>query len=241
MSLAGGAAVAIWHDIAPEGRQAFYEWHGEEHMPERVGIPGFLRGRRYVALDADLEFFNLYEATRPETLTGPDYRDRLDNPSPWTTETVRHFRKVARSLCRVAASFGAGQGGLVSTWRYDVPTEAADRHVEAMSQEILPSLVASDQVAGAHLLAADAAASAVINAEEKARAEANRVPNWIIALEGWGDARDFRACCDAALPSQVLQATGVIDPAVVGHYQIQLTVSEADVDPRVDRATGSRR
>ena len=55
MSLAGEGAVAIWHDIAPEGREDFYAWHGEEHMPERVGIPGFLRGRRYVAIEAGLK------------------------------------------------------------------------------------------------------------------------------------------------------------------------------------------
>jgi len=50
MSLAGKGAVAIWHDIVPEGRDEFYAWHGREHMPERAGIPGFLRGRRYIAL-----------------------------------------------------------------------------------------------------------------------------------------------------------------------------------------------
>lgn len=36
MSLAGKGAVAIWHDIAPKGRVAFYSWHGQEHMPERA-------------------------------------------------------------------------------------------------------------------------------------------------------------------------------------------------------------
>ena len=49
MSLAGQAVVAIWNGIAPEGRTEFYEWHNREHMPERVGIPGFRRGRRYIA------------------------------------------------------------------------------------------------------------------------------------------------------------------------------------------------
>jgi len=70
MSLAGQGAVAIWHDIAPEGRSDFYAWHGREHMPERVGIPGFLRGRRYIALDGAPEFFNLYETAARETVAG---------------------------------------------------------------------------------------------------------------------------------------------------------------------------
>jgi hypothetical protein len=29
MALSGEGAVAIWHDIAPEGRETFYAWHGQ--------------------------------------------------------------------------------------------------------------------------------------------------------------------------------------------------------------------
>ena len=70
MSLAGEAVVSIWHGIAPEGRDAFYAWHVHEHMPERVGIPGFLRGRRYIAERGGPEFFTLYEASTVEVLGG---------------------------------------------------------------------------------------------------------------------------------------------------------------------------
>src|SRR5215470_5785138 len=77
MSLAGQAVVAIWNGIAPEGRTEFYEWHNREHMPERVGIPGFRRGRRYIAKYGTPEFFTLYEAESPEVLVGQDYLNRL--------------------------------------------------------------------------------------------------------------------------------------------------------------------
>ncbi len=40
MSLAGMGVVAIWHDLLPEARAEFYEWHNREHMPERAGTPG---------------------------------------------------------------------------------------------------------------------------------------------------------------------------------------------------------
>ena len=63
MSLAGRGAVAIWHDIAPEGRDAFYAWHGNEHMPERLAIPGFLRGRRYAAIEGAPEAGRAQKAT----------------------------------------------------------------------------------------------------------------------------------------------------------------------------------
>lgn len=227
MTLAGKAAVAIWHDIAPEGRAQFYDWHGSEHMPERVGIPGFRRGRRYVAIDADLEFFNLYEAEAPAVLTGPGYRDRLDSPTPWTVDTVKHFRRVARSLCRVAASLGAGQGGLMATLRYDVPDEAAAAHVRALADDLLPGLAGHGDVAGAHLLVADADASAVGNAESRARGVDNAVPRWIVLVEGWGDAAAFAALCRSALAAERL--AGASGPAALGLYQLQATVDRGDL------------
>ena len=51
MSLDGTGVVAIWHDLLPEAKADFYEWHNREHMPERLAIPGFRRGRRYIATE----------------------------------------------------------------------------------------------------------------------------------------------------------------------------------------------
>ena len=100
MSLAGQAVVAIWNGIAPEGRTEFYEWHNREHMPERVGIPGFRRGRRYIAKYGTPEFFTLYEADSAEVLVGQDYLNRLNNPTPWTQRVPPTFFRdtVARHL-----------------------------------------------------------------------------------------------------------------------------------------------
>jgi len=219
MSLAGEGAVAIWHDIAPEGRAAFYDWHGREHMPERLGIPGFLRGRRYIAVEGAPEFFNLYETASRHTVTGADYLARLNAPTPWTVATVPHFRNVARSLCEVAASFGAGQGGLVATFRYAVPEAQAERHRQRVVQEFLPRLAATAGVAGCHLLVADAAASAVETAEKRVRAEKNAVPRWIILVEGWGDGDAFRAACARLVTEEAFSAAEA--PPAFGVYRLQ--------------------
>lgn len=206
MSLAGQGAVAIWHDIAAEGRAAFYGWHGLEHMPERSGIPGFLRGRRYVALSGEPEYFNLYETISPATVKGPDYLARLNSPTPWTRETVRHFRGVSRSLCAVAASFGEGQGGLIATIRYAVDDAGATAHRATMTQSLLPALSQRADIAGCHLLVADAEASAVKTAEQNLRSEANLIPRWVLLIESWGDVLPFTAQCHALLQEPALQA-----------------------------------
>jgi len=219
MSLAGSAAIAIWHDIAAEGRDEFYAWHGHEHMPERVAIEGFIRGRRYVALEGAPEFFNLYEVDAPATLTGAGYRSRLDAPTPWTTSTVRHFRNVARSLCRVVATAGDGEGGLVATFRYDVDACNADAHRSVLSSATLPALANVAGVAGAHLLVADEAASTVETAEKRLRAEKNVIPRWIVMVEGWGEREGFRALCRALAADGTFADAAA--PPVCGVYALQ--------------------
>lgn len=223
MSLAGEGAVAIWHDIAPEGRAEFYAWHGEEHMPERVGIPGFLRGRRYVAIDADLEFFNLYEAQAVEVLKGQDYSARVNAPTPWTFSAVKHFRSVARAICRVAHTSGPAQGGLIATLRYDVPDNIAAAHKAALLRGLVPDLLATRGVAGVHLLVADAQASGAATAEQKARGVANAVPRWVLLLEGWGDEAEFVALAREQLSAEELQALGGEGPFSLGLYRHQIT------------------
>jgi hypothetical protein len=190
MSLRGKGAVAIWHDIAPEGLAEFYAWHGNEHMPERVGIPGFLRGRRYEAVDAKLGFFNLYETVDAAVVAGDAYRARLNAPTPWTIATVKHFRHVARALCAVAWTRGRADGGLIATLSPE--TEVA--------QQALSRLAQAPGISAVHVLAADETASGEVNAEQRARGVANEVPRRSILVEGWADASSFASTVRAVLP-----------------------------------------
>ena len=223
MSLAGHGALTIWHDIIPEGREDFYAWHGEEHMPERLGIPGFLRGRRYVAIDAALEFFNLYEAQSVEVLKGQDYSNRVNNPTPWTLRATTHFRHVARSLCQVKATHGQGHGGLLATLRYDVQPESLDAHVETITQQFLPKAASVAGIAGLHLLLADAQASGEVTAEQRARGTANAIPRQVLLVEGWGDEALFIPMVRELLSATVLKALHIDDHSVLDIYRLQIT------------------
>ena len=223
MGLLGQAAVAIWHDIAPEGRDDFYAWHGQEHMPERLGIPGFLRGRRYIGIGARHEFFNLYEARDIDVLLGKAYADRVNHPTPWTIAAVRHFRSVSRALCHVRGTHGRAQGGLLATLRYDVPAASAQEHIELLNRQVLPAIAALRGVAGVHLLVADAPGSGEPNAEERARGVANVVPRWVVLLEGWGDEPPFMALAREHLGAQPMQANGAVGALHLDIYRHQIT------------------
>jgi hypothetical protein len=225
MSLAGKGAVAIWHDIAPEGRAEFYKWHGMEHMPERAAIAGFLRGRRYVAVEGSApEYFNLYETDSTATLTGSDYIKRLNNPTPWTVATVKHFRGVARALCEVVASVGEGQGGLIATFRYAIDDARVHAHRQNVALIALPRIAHMPGVAGVHLLIADEAASAVETTEKKVRAEKNLIPRWIFLVESWDDIGPFTTLCrEVAQDPAFADATSA--PAF-GVYRLQNSCSK---------------
>jgi hypothetical protein len=114
----GNAAVAIWCDVDLAVKAEFDDWHAHEHMPERLAIPGFLRGSRWESVDGQNATFVLYELESLEVLTAGPYLARLNNPTPWSKKMMPHHRNMVRSLCRVQASFGSGLGQALLTMRF---------------------------------------------------------------------------------------------------------------------------
>jgi hypothetical protein len=218
--LAGGAFVAIWHDVAPEGRAEYYEWHNREHMPERLEVPGFLRGRRYLVERGTPDYFNLYEVDTAEVLTGQDYLARLNNPTSWTRRTVTHIHNVSRSLCRVEASLGRAQGGTMATWRL----EAAEGHEEALrryvAREALPTIFERAGVLGAHFGMTDRSGSDLMTEERKARGSTTLVPGWVILIEGISAAA-VAAAAQRELAPDILQNHGAAGETPLGIYRLE--------------------
>ncbi len=107
--------LLIWNGCRPERMAEYERWYQEEHLPERVGIPGFLSGSRYEALEAqEPRFFTYYETCSPEVLLSPRYRALLADPSPRTRAIMPAFTGMSRTVCRKRASWGiAATGSLV--------------------------------------------------------------------------------------------------------------------------------
>ena len=169
----GKAAVAMWWNVAPEVRAEWEEWHTCEHFPERLAIPGFLRGTRWT--DGNGAYFVLYETTDAAVLTGSAYLERLNNPTPWSRRMMPHHLDMVRSLCLVRCSYGAGVPGAMATVRFSGEP---------------PELPRAKGVTGAHFLEAQPTPSAQ-TAEQKIRggdATADKV-----LLVGGYDAEALRA------------------------------------------------
>lgn len=144
------AFLAIWHDIDPAMEPEWHRWHSYEHMPERVGIPGFLAGRRYMADDAARDrCFTLYEGEDLSVFGSPAYLERLNAPTEWTRRMAPAFRNFTRGACRKVASAGAANGcaGAALTIRLD-PDGALD---EAAATALAERIAGIAGVVGAHI------------------------------------------------------------------------------------------
>ena len=180
----GRAAVAMWWDVPPEVRAEWEDWHSREHMPERLGIPGFLRGTRWIAESGDPSYFVLYEVTNLGTITGEAYLERLNNPTPWSRKMMPHHRNMVRSLCRVRASFGGGLGQAVATIRFSLPPRGGLSVTRRLAAEVLPGLAARRGLSGACLLQSQPAASTPQTTEQKIRGgDANA--DWVLLVCGY--------------------------------------------------------
>lgn len=219
MSLSGSGLLAIWNDIAPQAEAEFAAWHVGEHIPERVGLPGFIAGRRYVAVEAQPKYFNFYEAADAGVFESGAYLARLDDPTPWTKAVVAHFSNTSRTVCDVVASMGQGTGALVLTVR--LPAGAA----EAVSTEVLAAIAGMPGVVGVHLLRGHVDAVARATAETKLRSGPDERIAGLLLVE----------CVEAAslrAPSSLLdEVLSGFDGVRSGRYRLQYVLTQAELAP----------
>lgn len=98
--------LAATTDIEAHNLDEFRAWHDTEHLPERVGLKGFLRGRRYVNTGTGPKFLILYDIINTEIFSGEAYLARLNNPTPWSRRCLTFFRNTNRSLFEISDSLG---------------------------------------------------------------------------------------------------------------------------------------
>ena len=104
-------AMLLLFDVAADAVDEHDDWHTHEHMPERLAIPGFIRGSRWTRDIAGPRYCVLYEVADLAVLDSPAYRARLDDPTPWTTRMMPRYVGMRRSLCEIVAGDGDGLGG----------------------------------------------------------------------------------------------------------------------------------
>jgi len=204
--------LAIWNDIAPEGLEHYERWFTREHLQERVGVPGFRCGRRYEAVTGgDRRFFAFYEVDAPAVLVSAAYVERLENPTPWTRETMRSWRNMVRTVCDLRCQAGDLVGSHAVVLRADgamAPTPAA--------AGLVGDLARQDGVARVQLWTA-AAGQTPETAEMRSRGKQDRLTAGALVIECVRRSDAERLAQSLAAPPAAL---GISGPSVLGIYAL---------------------
>ena len=228
MAVLGGAALAMWWDIAAGMRPEFEHWHSHEHFPERLALPGFLRASRWSAADGGEGFFIFYELQEHGALSSPEYLARLNAPTPWSTRLMPHHRNMVRSQTRVLHTHGMAVARHAMTLRLS-PREGESQRLQAALQSLVAELPLQAGLAGAHLLRTETPAIATTT-EQKIRGNLDRSADWIFVVCGY-ELEVLKALGGETLAPGALEALGAAPGAIAGWYSLSLSMSRGENVP----------
>ncbi len=85
----------------PAMEEEFNAWYDDEHLPERLAIPGFRSARRWAAegKPGDGRYLATYELDSPRVLDSPEYLARFGNATPWTKRCLGKTVVFRRWAC----------------------------------------------------------------------------------------------------------------------------------------------
>ena len=219
--LAGTGLVVIWNGIRADMREDFMEWHPRQHMVERLSIPGFLRGRRCIALAGEPEFLTVYELREPEVLLTEAYRQRLANPTAWSSATLPAFTDNTRGACRVLYSEGYAMGGYMLTLRFAAEDAREAELICAMRDEAMPHFASSPRVTGAHLARNDLSLTGGNAGSQRGRVI--HLPELVVLIEG-SDAEAIGAVGKRLLGDATLQRMGARRDITRALYRLEYSI-----------------
>lgn len=218
------AVLAIWHDIDAAHEKEVLHWYNREHHLERLGVPGFQRARRFVAIDASAKFFVHYDVEQPEVLGSQAYLARVNNPTPWTRSAMPWFRNNARTACRIAHRAGTVEGAYALTIRLSPRAGAETSLKSVLVERIFPALRERQLIVSTDLWTSLEGITRIHSQERSIRIMPDQVDNWIVVV-GATDPTALSELLDADLATSALLEEGAAPAMLVGRYQLQFAAT----------------
>jgi hypothetical protein len=86
-------------DIDPAREGEFNRWYEEEHLGERMAIPGFITARRFQAIEGSPKYLAIYDLESPDVLQSAPYRHVVGlGKSAWTRRMESLFVNSRRNV-----------------------------------------------------------------------------------------------------------------------------------------------
>jgi hypothetical protein len=128
----GSGLLMVWTDVPADKEPDFNRWYNEEHLKERLAVPGFLSGARYEAVKGGPKHLAVYELESPAVLESAPYKKVQANPTPWTKRCspevigTTFIRNVYAMIHPKTLAPGVAESGMAPSLqigRMDVPRE----------------------------------------------------------------------------------------------------------------------
>ena len=132
MSKKGTGLLMVWCDVPADKEPEFNRWYNEEHIDERLSVPGFLSAARYEAVKGGPKHLAVYELESPAVLQSAAYKKVSQNPTEWTkrsgpnaiaTTFVRNVYRQIHPASLTPAVAASGMAPALQLGRMDVPAE----------------------------------------------------------------------------------------------------------------------
>ena len=114
----GNGLLMVYSDVAAEHDEEYNRWYNEEHIYERLSVPGILSAARYEAVVNGPKHLAVYELESVEVLQSAEYLELKSNPSEWSRKmspdviASRYIRNVYEQIFPDAVDAVTSTSGL---------------------------------------------------------------------------------------------------------------------------------
>jgi hypothetical protein len=182
----GRGLLAVWTDIPANIEEDFNRWYDDEHLAERVGIPGFLNARRYISVQGTPKYLALYDTADAQVLHSETYLKVLNHSTPWTQRVRPHFQNFVRNEYELLLTLGtipAQPAPHVLLVRLETAPEYDAEFNDWYNTDHLPALTGVPGVYGARRYRATAGSPKYLAVYDLANAEVPKSDAWRSAAD----------------------------------------------------------
>ena len=98
----GTTVLVVTMDVDPEDEAEFNKWYNEQHLPERMEIPGYVSARRFRLEEGDgaLKYLCIWELEDGSPLQSQMYKDQTADPTALYLRVNKTIKARTRGLYR---------------------------------------------------------------------------------------------------------------------------------------------
>ena len=129
----GSALLMVWTEVPADKEDDYNAWYNEEHIAERLAIPGFLSAARYESDSPGApKHLAMYELENIDVMTSEAYLSVRGNPTEWTKRcspdviATTYIRNTYEQIFPAEVEEGTAQSGMapaLQIGRMTVPTD----------------------------------------------------------------------------------------------------------------------